>query len=462
MSELGRSIRGAVLIGLAFGFVLACDKPGANEQAKDAEAKPKPSDEAQPPAGEPSKADPSAPAADASKPAPEQPAADEPEPAKPTTPALTLESLANSVERSDDPSATAWTHYKAKDYAAAIPYFAQATLAERDPWKHPYNLACAAAMAGNDDAARLGLEAAVARDREGVAAKARRDADLAAVRDKPWFEPTLTGAATEGASQPEPSAPPSSAAPLSKAQLAQLTAKLEAKHGVKVEVRASLTQPGEAGETLAWAIYSLSVMDECLKTSTKKQCLARHGAEPEDGKLDETKCNRESLIRARFSADDVTLDEPTKLQVPCKIARIREFDARDVDADGKAEIVVDVTGLHMGEGFRASEMVAGGRDVEILRLDDSKQFDLTVAWELSDLTPSSGRSRTYKFTDENSDGHPDLFIEMVEFEGDINIEFDDAMWVTSEPDEEMVGPHSSKLRYYDASKDEWGPEIAGP
>src|SRR5690606_38335247 len=133
---------------LALVSTLACDKVEGGGEAKGQDTpSEKPASEsdekAQPQQSEPSESE-----AEPSKPSEAEPSEAEPSESEPSVapaPAKrTIESLAASVERAEDPSASGWTHLKAKDYAAAIPYFAQASLAEPTAWKHPYNLACAA------------------------------------------------------------------------------------------------------------------------------------------------------------------------------------------------------------------------------------------------------------------------------------------------------------------------------
>lgn len=439
---------------LALASALACDKVQtgggeAKEQdtpsakpasaSDDAEkAQPQQSETSKPSGAEPSESEP------ASEPTVE------PAPAK-----RTIESLAASVERAEDPSASGWAHLKAKDYAAALPYFAQASLAEPTAWKHPYNLACAAALAGDHEAAQLGLAAAVARDREATASKARRDADLASVRDEPWFEPLLRG-------EPTPSPTPSAKAkPLSKAQLDPILTQLEAKYGVRPVVRASLVHVEPGGETLGWVLFGITKMDECLKTSTKAKCTAQLKSGRDMGDFDDRTCAREYVVRAQLG-DELTLAEPRELKPACSAANVRRFELADVDVDGKLELILDVTGRHFGYGVHEEEAIDAAREVRILRLDDTVQFELTVRWSTVAIAPGDERSQRFTLTDDNGDGHADLFIETKEFVGIDELAFDDALWLTSEVDDEAVGPYSAHVRHYQPATDEWGPPVAKP
>ncbi|HLT35833.1 MAG TPA: VCBS repeat-containing protein [Enhygromyxa sp.] len=422
---------------LALAIVTACDKPSSD--AEQAEQAAEPSEPA-------SKAEPSAPA-DAPAPQP----ASQPDPPSPAT----LASVAATAEPVEDPSATGWTHYKAKDYAAAIPYFAQASLAEPGPWKHPFNLACAAALAGDQQLARLGLSEAVSRDREATANKARRDADLATVRDQPWFEPTLRG---EPAVAPVAPIAPAGAGSLSKPQLESLIARLEARHGVRPVVRASLTHASEPDKEVAWLLYTIRSIDLCQKTASKQQCTTKLRGEPEDGDFDQTSCGREYLLRAQLGAEPI-LAEPRELKVPCKVAKLRQFEADDVDADGETEIVVDVTGRQTALGMHETELIEAGREVAILRMDGTAQFELSVAWTIAEIAPGHERTQTFQLIDKNGDGHPDLVVETREFVGIDDLKFDDAMWLTSqgEEDDPTFGPLITQVRHYLPDQDQWQP-----
>ncbi len=132
-----------------------------------------------------------------------------PEVAKATTDGDRLRALAEDAAASGDASKVAWTHLEAKRYAQAQAFFARATVDDRGPWKHPFNLACASALAKDDEMARIALTEALHRDAPSVIAKARRDADLASVRTSKWFEPLLADAVeamtdSPGASLPSP------------------------------------------------------------------------------------------------------------------------------------------------------------------------------------------------------------------------------------------------------------------
>lgn len=78
------------------------------------------------------------------------------------------------------------------EFAAAAALFHRETHADPTAWKGPYNLACAYARAGAP-ATEAALREAVRRDGAAVRRRAVDDADLASVRDRPWFAALVGG-----------------------------------------------------------------------------------------------------------------------------------------------------------------------------------------------------------------------------------------------------------------------------
>jgi hypothetical protein len=90
----------------------------------------------------------------------------------------------------EEDNKTAWTHYKAKQWTEAAQFFAR--VAARDPaWKHAHNLACASAKADRPDDARIALAESLTRGADEAKAAAKKDGDLATVRQLPWFAELL-------------------------------------------------------------------------------------------------------------------------------------------------------------------------------------------------------------------------------------------------------------------------------
>ncbi len=101
---------------------------------------------------------------------------------------------------------TAWTHYKAKRWPQAAKFFARVA-ARSTEWKHPHNLACALAKAGQPDAAHIALQESLRRGGDTARASAKRDKDLTSLRAQPWFaqliEPTGTNEQAAEPDQPD-------------------------------------------------------------------------------------------------------------------------------------------------------------------------------------------------------------------------------------------------------------------
>jgi Tfp pilus assembly protein PilF len=79
------------------------------------------------------------------------------------------------------------THLAADNYPQAIDDFTHVTEIDPSDWKGAYNLACTHARAGNEDATRSALDEAIRRGGSDVRAKAAKDHDLDAMRERPWF-----------------------------------------------------------------------------------------------------------------------------------------------------------------------------------------------------------------------------------------------------------------------------------
>jgi hypothetical protein len=242
---------------LVSALALACNRSAEEQELAPSEAQaPSPSDSAEQPgepaptpAPTPSEATGPEPTLDPSEPDPIEPAPIEPAPVAPQTYEQKLEPLIHGATPSADAEKLAWTHYKAKEFPQAQRMFALASLHDRVHWKHPFNLACAAALAEDEAMVRVGLAEAVARDQAAASKKARRDDDLVRYRGAEWFEPLLRGEWPEPAAPdtiddpkqaddrptptPAPSGnagqpiPPGTAAPLAKARIEQVRDKLK-------------------------------------------------------------------------------------------------------------------------------------------------------------------------------------------------------------------------------------------
>ena len=105
--------------------------------------------------------------------------------------AVAIAALTQGETPSESSKQSAWTHYKAAEYAEAQKHFALVAQLEPDNWKHPFNLACAASLAKDEDMTRIALREAFKRDPGTVEGKAASEGDLAVYRSEGWFQELL-------------------------------------------------------------------------------------------------------------------------------------------------------------------------------------------------------------------------------------------------------------------------------
>ncbi len=194
---LARSIGWAVI-----GLGLACDR-SVEEKLPAPSAPPvQPVDEElpTPPVVEPP-APPAAPPTPVSPPTPTPPAAPAAAPVSFATQVATLLDE-RGITVGAEPMAAAWKHYKAKRYDQAVALFGAAALKPDAGYKPAFNMACAAALGGDEHWAELALTEALDRDRPRVTAKIETDADLESIRDALWLT-ALLGTHPDGGDPPE-------------------------------------------------------------------------------------------------------------------------------------------------------------------------------------------------------------------------------------------------------------------
>lgn len=106
-------------------------------------------------------------------------------------------SLEPSTKTPAELSKEAWRLYKDKKFHEAMVAFARLSQLEPEPWKHPYNAACAAAGRSEVDRAQFFLTEAIRRGGDVVREKARGDQDLDALRARDYFGALIGASETE-------------------------------------------------------------------------------------------------------------------------------------------------------------------------------------------------------------------------------------------------------------------------
>lgn len=337
---------------------------------------------------------------------------------------------------SADALALAWEHYKAERFADAQREFALASLHEPGAWKHPFNLACASARAGDEAMTRVALSEALARDASKVRAKARKDADLAPYREAPWFvaalddetrpnaaghdEPreldpaTLTSLPPPLGAQP---LPPGSATPLAKAELARVRKALAAKLGLEPTLRGSIALSGPDSQPLAFVVYDFTETQACkAEAQGDREALAfcledLMPQEAEHSELaNQTKCVQQYLVRVELAAE-LRFGDPLALEVACHANEVRRLDAVDLDADGQLELVLDTIGATAITDMFGDRVYSRARQLAIVGLDGVVRYQL--AHEDDAGIGVLAVERVF-VRDGNGDGHPDLVVQRVE------------------------------------------------
>lgn len=402
----------------------------------------------------------------------------EPPPTPPVDPvarfALAVGPLVGGTSPPAADAKAAWAHYQAGRFADAQRAFAAVAVADGKPWKHPFNLACASAKAGDADMARIGLAEAVRRGGEPAASKARRDADLATVRAQAWFEPVLRGedptptpavtapvvtppstpttpatatAPATGSAPAEPDDLPGSEAAiddeLAAGDRATLKAKLAEVHGVPVVIRASLELPAVGGGKDAFAIYDFGRYAQCLERSNKKAC--RKELEAGDGET-QMECTDQWLVRAHLGTA-WEIREDVEIPIGCDLHKVNRLVALDLDHDGKQEVLVDVVGKFGYEEVR-DEVTERVRIARVLRADGSVQLELRTEFREAFMSGDLAARRFY-FADANADGHADLVFQEVDDIEESSV--DNELWPVVPDDHPIV----TTITHYDPATDAW-------
>ncbi len=394
--------------------------------------------------------------------------------------ALAVAGLVGGASPPGADAKAAWAHYEAGRFADAQRGFAALALADPKPWKHPFNLACSAAKAGDNALARAGLVEAIRRGGTPAVDKARRDADLASVRTAAWFEPVMRG--EDPSPEPTPSvgppvvatpttppvtppvsppvSPPTGGAPvepddlpgadaaieaeLASADLTTLKAKLAEVHGAPVVIRRSLELPAEGGTREVYAVYDFSRYTQCLKASSKKACRKKLMAGSGETRME---CTDQWLVRAALGTT-WEIREKGAIPIGCDTKRVNQLLALDLDRDGALEIFVDVVGSYYYEEVR-DEVTEYVRIARVLRRDGSVQLEMRTEYREA-FMGGDNEARRFYFADADGDAHADVVVQDVDFSG-MEAGVDDELWPALEDGHPVV----SKVTRYDPKSDSW-------
>ena len=112
------------------------------------------------------------------------------------------------------------------------------------------------------------------------------------------------------------------------------------------------------------------------------------------------------------------LAERTALPLTCKLARVRNLEAIDLDGDGTQEILVDVVGRSEIETQREGSQLDVERIVRILRRDGFVQLDMLIGWSATTEFGREVTAQRFYLTDTDGDGLPDMVLQRQKIRSD--------------------------------------------
>jgi hypothetical protein len=142
----------------------------------------------------------------------------------------------------------------------------------------------------------------------------------------------------------------------------------------------------------------------------------------------------------------------------CRTHRVLEVAMRDVDADQRPELLVDIVGTRPERGFRSGdEYERRLRDLLILDATGREQLHAELgAWgPINDESATSSVAARWSMRDTNADRRPDVVVESFEYEEMYDCPVTDDGWFTpsSEDEYECSGALRRTTFRYDTARD---------
>jgi hypothetical protein len=251
-------------------------------------------------------------------------------------------------------------------------------------------------------------------------------------------------------------------------------------YDAEVELRTSLYLRASDGSGTVFAITENSAWEACVNGGiedgeTRGETTERCRGELYDNIRDaEVPCTNTHLVRIELAAPSsgrgqalaVAAEEELD-QAGCTLDAVRGFALRDVDADGKLELEVDLIGVDAQLGSRAAPFRVRKRTLGYYTDDLVRQFRETltsVGGDPDDESDDLWTAVRVRLADENGDGHADLVFDRVTYETWPNrgCHEDEIGWprVTQRPQRRCSGAIGHLTWLYDPARDEWsGPPL---
>ena len=378
-----------------------------------------------------------------------------------------LQRLAARMTKSPEPLEVAAGLVELGLRSDAETFFAQASLADREAWKPPYDLARMAAKTFDDGVVQLALHEAVRRGGTKTASRARHDPYFELDSGKPWFADVLAmkeapplvmppGTVDEVAAPSAPALlavrelPKGKTQPIAKAELASIVAALTQQYLATPTIFASLVHTDGSGNTLRWVVYEYSLFDACMATQSdpkegKRACRAKVATSPGAAQ------RHEQGIALVTSVDPVIIAHDERIDVTAKLRKVPRLEVADYDGDGADEILVELRGRYTEPEGEIAEMTEHRRTIRILRSDASTQLAFDVSYDEDGMGAARPETARQLVHSRAADSH-DLVVLARNYETGEGA-LDKNLW--PDDDTTMLGPLTTTLMPYDATTDTW-------